>query len=98
MPREGCLGAEAAAVENSREMERQRMGILPQGPRESLENLRVWTLGSKGTKGKRCRKLEAWISFPSCTGEAPLSLHCLVGPQTSLLKSWLQEKKARQDT
>lgn len=39
MPREGCLGAEAAAVENSREMERQRMGVLPQGPRECLENL-----------------------------------------------------------
>lgn len=39
MPREGCLGAEAAAVENSREMEKQRMGILPQGPGERLENL-----------------------------------------------------------
>ena len=61
LPREGCLGAEAAAVENSREMERHRMGILPQGPRESLENLRVWTLGSAGTKGKRSRKQKAWI-------------------------------------
>lgn len=47
-------------MENSREMERQRMGILPQGPRESLENLRVWTLGSAGTKGKS-GKQEAWI-------------------------------------
>lgn len=61
LPREGCLGAVAAAVENSREMERQRMGILPQGPREGLENLRVWTLGSVGTTEERCRKQEAWI-------------------------------------
>lgn len=61
LPREGCLGAEAAAVENSREMERQRMGILPQGPRECLENLRVWTLGSPGTTRKRSRKQKAWI-------------------------------------
>lgn len=36
MPREGCLGAEAAAVENSREMARQRIGILPQGPRDCM--------------------------------------------------------------
>lgn len=36
LPREGCLGAEAAAVENSREMARQRMGILPQGPRDCM--------------------------------------------------------------
>lgn len=61
MPREGCLGAEAAAVENSREMERQRMGILPQGPRERLENPRVWTLESVETTGKRPGKQEARI-------------------------------------
>lgn len=72
MPREGCLGAEAAAVENSREMARQRMGILPQGPRECKRNLRGRTLGSAGTGGGR---LHLFL-FCSNTDQSPKVLLC----------------------
>lgn len=80
MPREGCLGAEAAAVENSREMERQRMGVLPQGPRECLGNLSLDT----GDHGKETQDAGGPDLNPFPNGKASFSLPCLAGQQTSL--------------
>lgn len=92
MPREGCLGAEAAAVENSREMERQRMGVLPRGPRECLENPEL------GHWGPQQRGPGSWRPGPGpfLSGKSILqpSLPCPVGQQTGLLEPWLQNKEA----
>lgn len=47
------------------------MGILPQSPRECLENLRAWTLGSEGPQGKDLgswrpgsNSFPAWMKHP----------------------------------